>query len=644
MENKKIHGKTHFFIASFLSLIILISVFTPLVYAEIDTKDYDNEVILGIAENIIHWKKSDISIDAEEYLLNNSFLENAGDTSGDWYPIGMGRLGYSDDYVAYLAIISDEVSQRYLEDTKLSSNKATEWHRISLAILSMGGDPTNIGKDADGNPINLIGDGTYNRGKASSLGAQGINGWIWGLITLDSMRYEIPQNSFYTRDDIIIEIIKRQVDDGGFSLDGVESDPDITGMTIQALAPYYNSEQEYTYVQYSLDRDVSKKVRDVIEEALDYLSKAQLSNGGFLSWGMENSESAAQALVALTSLGIDPLKDERFIKEGNTILDFIMSFQMEDGGFLHSRVYDSDNPSANPDESNSMASEQALYSLVSLLRLRGGHRSLYDFRPEMNEEIKSLVEEVEESIDKTSEPFNAVEIEDIFNQYMKIPIAERSYVYNYQKLSEAMEYLEIENTSEFISANIGTNTQGRGAITSISDRQQISVDEFLLKEEDIKKYKDLPEDLTTEHYIEIIKLIYKIEESENREEYIDLLNELYLKKDRIDGIQKEIDSLNEDILDKLYPFQDISIKDRDDVENIIQRYKSLSDYDKKKILHYEDVIKSEIQIDNLIRGRIIAIVIFVIVIILVFITRHRIKKRKLKKMKDKMLFFEDEED
>ncbi len=83
--------------------------------------------------------------------------------------------------------------------------------------------------------------------KSASLGKQGINGWIWGLIALDSMRYEIPSDAFYTRDDIIKEILSRQLPSGGFTLSGTQPDPDITAMALQALAPYCESEKEYIY-------------------------------------------------------------------------------------------------------------------------------------------------------------------------------------------------------------------------------------------------------------------------------------------------------------------------------------------------------------------------------------------------------------
>ena len=51
------------------------------------------------------------------------------------------------------------------------------------------------------------------------------------------------------------------------------------------------------------------------------------SDGGFCSsmdTGTESSESCAQVLTALCSLGIDPQSDSRFIKNGNTVLDNLM--------------------------------------------------------------------------------------------------------------------------------------------------------------------------------------------------------------------------------------------------------------------------------------------------------------------------------
>src|SRR5690625_2978415 len=115
---------------------------------------------------------------------------------------------------------------------------------------------------------------------------------------------------------MIKEILSAQLEDGGFALNTYEREAnvDMTAMAIQALAPYYNSEETYTYQLTSTNEKVTKKVRTVINEAVEQLSELQLDTGDFESMGTPNAESTAQVIVALTALGIDPLTDERFIK------------------------------------------------------------------------------------------------------------------------------------------------------------------------------------------------------------------------------------------------------------------------------------------------------------------------------------------
>ena len=243
-------------VCALLGLLLLLSVIRFPV-----ASDSAGDMVLTVAAGIIAWKKADNGAAPDGYLLNDSYLALAGTTPGDWYPIGLGRLGIADNNAAYLAVIRDKVEARYRQPGKLSSAKATEWHRITLAVLAMGGDPTALGIDADGNPINLIADGIYDRGRTTSLGRQGLNGWIWGLIALDSLRYEIPDGAFYSRDEILLEILRRQLPDGGFALSGSTADPDMTAMALQALAPYYNSEKSYVYVQKARGETVTKTVR-----------------------------------------------------------------------------------------------------------------------------------------------------------------------------------------------------------------------------------------------------------------------------------------------------------------------------------------------------------------------------------------------
>lgn len=628
-------------IALFFGIILIISfVCAPLAVAAQSTDDeHVKKQILETIDGIIEWKKRTMGIASDRPLLNNEFLLNAGDASGDWYPIGIGRSGYPDDYESYLAVIRDVVQKRYQTDELLSDTKATEWHRISLAILAMGGDPVNAGTDSKGNPINLIADGTYNRGYNVSLGKQGINGWIWGLITLDSMRYEIPDDAYYTREDIIVEILRNQLPDGGFSLNGKEADADMTAMAIQALAPYYNSEETYEYKQRATNEHVEKSVREAVDEALDTLSQIQLDSGDFSSWGIANAESTAQVMVALTALGINPLEDERFIKNGNNLLDVILQYAMDDGGFIHSEKFDPENPSALPDESNTMASEQVLYALVALYRYLENFRSLYDFREEMDSALKEKIAELQDAIDDIPNDLTAADrpvVEDLFATYLTIPIEERSYVFNYYKLADAMEALGIPNTSEPIAPNIGINNGGNGTIISFFE-EDVNHDKTIFTEADAEAVTSLPDEMTTEHYVEVIKLMERLDRAENKEEFEHLLDDLAAKKEKIKEIEAEIAAINQLIIEHLYPIDEIGIEDKATVEEIIARYEALSEYDQKKIQGIDDVNRALTDINNTIRAYYISGTLAVIAVALSIILVIRARKRKFNKLKQKML-------
>ncbi len=491
---------------------------------------------LLIAQGIIDWKKADIGISAGDDLLCGKFSELAGSTAGDWYPVGLSRLGKADNYAEYLAVLKDRVEKRYRQSGKLSAVKATEWHRLTLAVLAAGGDPTSFGTDENGQPINLIADGTYDRGKTTSLGRQGINGWIWALITLDTKRYEIPENAYNTRDDIIDKILSSQLPDGGWALGGGVSDPDMTAMALQALAPYVGADA---------------KVQKAADDALLCLSALQLPTGDYESWGTRNVESTDQVIIALCCLGIDPMRDARFIKNGNTLLSGVLRYRRPDGGFVHSYDYDENNPASLPDMSNSMAGEQTLLAMAALWRLQNGMRTLYDFR------------------------------------------------------------LENEKSDA----------------------------EVVFSDADIKAVNSLPEKLTTKQYVTVTALLDKLERSADFAEKDECRRKLAAAKEQIAKIQAEIDDINAQIREKLYPFESISIRDKKTVDLIVSRYNALDDDDRVKIERWEDVIKTKTQVDGLLRALIIGIVLGTVAFLLFVLLVFRIYRKRRRKAKETERFF-----
>jgi hypothetical protein len=319
------------------------------------------ESLRQTAEDIITYKKASLGKTAEEPLFSGDFLKGAGSTAGDWYPFGMAALELEDDYAAYLAALRENVRQRYASPEKLSSNKATEWHRAALAALSCGADPTRFTVDDAGNAVNLIGDGVFYR---ENIGRQGVNGFIWALIALHTREYPVPGDALNTEESLIADLLSRALPEGGWNMRGTAPDTDITAMALIALAPVQGKNEQ---------------VNEAVEKALTALSAAQTPAGGFTEENIENCESSAVVLTALCCLGIDPETDGRFIKNGHTVLDALLSYRLADGSFTHAFEADPEDPDAVPNEPNDMSCQQALYALASLWRYKTEKSNVFDF-------------------------------------------------------------------------------------------------------------------------------------------------------------------------------------------------------------------------------------------------------------------------
>ncbi len=395
--------------------------------------------------------KTHAGLSASDRLFSSEgYLQGASSTATDWLVLALGRYGYYNDNGDYVYLIDEgydeylSAMKSYIENTYAQNGgilhrvKATEWHRAVVTIAALGGDVTNFGVYND-KPIDLIADGSYNN---SSPGKQGINGWIWGLIALDTGFYDVPADAKYSREQFITEILSRQLTDGvngneygGWVLSGygANSDVDITAMAIQALAPYYTDDTVYTYTNVGSKKEVSKTVREAVDEALEVLSAKMDENGTFASWGTNNVEGVSQVLVALCSLGIDPAKDERFITDsGKTILDGVLKFRLSDGGFCHDIG----------GGWNSMANDQATYALVSYWRFENGMRALYDMRGEFTENDREAIEKAVEAIDAVPEPADKnykASIKEALAKFRAVEKSERRYVGNYSKLAQAVE-------------------------------------------------------------------------------------------------------------------------------------------------------------------------------------------------------------
>ena len=302
-----------------------------------------------MAASIAAAEKAQMGVAQDAPLLTEEKLP-AGSSVSDWTALAMARAGIADDYAGYLARLQAYVERQYAENGGLHAVKATEYHRIALTAAALGGDPAAFGAKPDGTAIDLVAEGTYNWQGEEDLGGQGLNGWIFALLTIDAVGAEVPADARYSRQDMLDAIVSAQLPDGGFSLGGGTMDMDITAMALQALAPYREQYQE------------------VIDAALNALSAAQTVTGGFESWGAQSSESCAQVILALTALNIDPTADERFQKNQRNVVEALMDFRLSDGGFAHEK----DGPL------DAMACEQAMQALTAMELRQQGEGRFFD--------------------------------------------------------------------------------------------------------------------------------------------------------------------------------------------------------------------------------------------------------------------------
>lgn len=272
-----------------------------------------------------------------------------GTGAGEWTVLGLARGGYypvndvyfTDYYNRIVPKVNELASKISAKNGALHRVKSTENSRLILALSAIGKNATSVG---DWNLITPFDDFNW-------ITKQGINGPIFALIALDTQDYQTTDPTI--RQQCVDFILSNQLSDGGWALSGSVSDPDITAMALQALVNY---------------KDQPAVAADA-EEAFAWLSSAQEDTGGYSSWGTVNSESIAQVITACTAWGIDPDTDSRFVKNGNSAVDALLSFYDADKKmFCH----------VAGDGGNGMATDQGTYALVAYNRFTKGQTSLYD--------------------------------------------------------------------------------------------------------------------------------------------------------------------------------------------------------------------------------------------------------------------------
>ncbi len=276
--------------------------------------------VQNLSDGIVAYKERQNGVGSVQALIDGFLTENAG-TTAEFYVLAFSQSGRYrwDSYER--ALLS------YLQNNRVSS--ASSRLKYALTLAAVGSSDRYIADTAD-----------------EAIGGLGVMSLVFGLHLLNNGY----SSSSYSTDGLVTELLAAQKSDGGWAVMGSYGDVDVTAMTLQALAPHYGSRGD---------------VRTAVHAGLELLSRRQLASGGFMTMGAENSESAAQVVIALSALGIDAQNDDRFIKNGNSALSALLQYRCDDGSFAHTTA------------SNETATVEVLCALTAYLRMSRGQGSLY---------------------------------------------------------------------------------------------------------------------------------------------------------------------------------------------------------------------------------------------------------------------------
>ncbi|MGN0153578.1 MAG: fibronectin type III domain-containing protein [Lachnospiraceae bacterium] len=331
------------------------------------TGDKQNTAYQNAVTVLEDWDATEDEVDSaieqiSKAELSNNYIEKYNATvqnikkqlaepeyGNEWQILSVARSGIDDVvwYKKYYASVENQIKEK--QSNILNSSYSTENSRLIIGLTAIGADPADI---SGYNLIAPLADFDF-------VKKQGLNGSVYALIALDCGGYEISVAeegvTQTTREGIIEEILNSALETGGWTYSGDTADPDMTSMAIQALAPYYTQKDD---------------VKVAVDKALTVLSDMQDENGSFASWGTTNSMSCAQVVCAVSALGSDVETDTRFIKNGISVLDAMLSFYDEStAGFKYS---------LSEESAAGYATAQAAYALTAYDRLKKKQNSLYD--------------------------------------------------------------------------------------------------------------------------------------------------------------------------------------------------------------------------------------------------------------------------
>ena len=267
-----------------------------------------------------------------------------GSVGGEWLMLGLSRSEklFGGDAESYVASLEASVRKNINKAGQLKKNGsalATENARVALAVTALGYDARAF---AEKDLLAAFADTTW-------IENQGNNASAYALLALNAKEAYLSEDQALTvaAKKLVESLLKHQKADGSWAINTGDGDLDTTAMVVTALAEYRDDAQ----------------TADAISKALEYLAGQQKPGGAIGT----SPETTAQVVVALSTLGLDAATDGRFMINGRSVLQGLLQFYAEGGGFART----------TGGSVNQMSSEQGYYALAAYDRYCSGKNSLY---------------------------------------------------------------------------------------------------------------------------------------------------------------------------------------------------------------------------------------------------------------------------
>lgn len=303
------------------------------------------------------------------------------ETTDEWFVLD---LMLKDKYAGNGPSLSTNAKSAYLKSTvdKLALGRAytSELAKAVVIMNSLGIDPTSL-TSSENRTFSTV---------SMLISAEHSDQYSapWELLALSQFESLTDEKI----KSLISVMLSAQNKDGvwGYEWNGVfYEDIDTAAAIITSLAPYYtNKNSEY----YTL-------VKDAIDKALAYISTSQQNDGNIGEY--TNANTSAMTLIALLALGIDVDTDERFIKNGNSLIDGLLSFAAEDG--LYFTYYGAP---------NELATEQSFRALIAYKAFKNGENisTFYDFSEKASISYSAFTPAVFTDISNNDSAYESVQL------------------------------------------------------------------------------------------------------------------------------------------------------------------------------------------------------------------------------------------